>query len=190
MRLLAVERARPPFSVQLAEATEQYEIGGLSVTLRPDRIDLLEAGGQLLIDYKLGDSHQPRDWFDLLPGRPRRPQLPLYGLAHAEQLRGLAYVVLAPGAVEYRGWSDGTPIGDGVVEYPKGMRIDLGDPADWEALMHQWRFSLTRLAQQYVAGEAQVDPLPQECATCHLSTFCRIHERDLEREVEGVADEQ
>ena len=190
MRLLQVERERPPFTVQLAEASEQYEIGGLSVTLRPDRIDLLENGGQLLIDYKLGDSHRPRDWFDVVPGRPRRPQLPLYGLAHSQQLRGLAYAVLAPGAVEYRGWSDGTPIGPGVPAYPAGIRIDLGDPHDWEALLHQWRFSLTRLAQQYVAGESQVDPLPQECATCHLSTFCRIHERAIEREIEGVTDDQ
>ncbi|MFL6550535.1 MAG: PD-(D/E)XK nuclease family protein [Povalibacter sp.] len=190
MRLLAQERQRPPFAVQLAEASEQYEIGGLSVTLRPDRIDLLEGEGQLLIDYKLGDSHRPRDWFDVWPGRPRRPQLPLYGLAHAQQLRGLAYVVLAPGAVEYRGWSDGTAIGAGVPPYPTGVRIDLGDPSDWEALLHQWRFSLTRLAQQYVAGEAQVDPLPQECSTCHLCTFCRIHERLLESESDGVTHDE
>jgi hypothetical protein len=190
MRLMKQERERPPFTVQLAEASEQYEIGGLSVTLRPDRIDSLEGGGQLLIDYKLGDSHRPRDWFDVLPGRPRRPQLPLYGLAHAKEMRGLAYAVLAPGAVEYRGWSDGTAIGPGIPPYPVGIRIDLGDPSDWEALLHQWRFSLTRLAQQYVGGEAQVDPLPQECATCHLSTFCRIHERPSERDSEGVTDDQ
>lgn len=190
MRLLRVERDRPTFSIQLAEAAEQYEIGGLSVTLRPDRIDVLAGGGQLLIDYKLGDSHRRQDWLEVLPGRMRRPQLPLYGLAHADELRALAYVVLAPGAVEYRGWSDGTPIGPGVLPYPAGIRTDLGDPGDWEALLHQWRFSLTRLAQQYVAGEAQVDPLPQECANCHLSTFCRIHERESERAGEEVSDDQ
>jgi probable DNA repair protein len=190
MRLLQLERERPAFAVQLAEASERYEIGGLSVTLRPDRIDVLDNGGQLLIDYKLGDSHKRRDWLEAVPGRMRRPQLPLYGLAHADTLRGLAYVVLAPGAVEYRGWSDGTVIGAGVPPYPTGTRVDLGDPGDWESLLHQWRFALTRLAQHYVAGESQVDPLPQECATCHLSTFCRIHERDVERDTEGLGDDQ
>ena len=69
-------------------------------------------------------------------------------------LRALAYVVLAPGAVEYRGWSDGTEIGPGVVPYPAGIRIDLGDPGDWDALLHHWHFTLTRLAEHYVAGEA------------------------------------
>ena len=176
LRLLEVEKQRPPFTVRLAEAAEQYAIGGLSITLRPDRIDEI-AGGELLIDYKLGSAHGPRDWFDLWPGRPRRPQLPLYGLARGERLRALAYVVLAPGAVEFRGWSDGTDVAPGIAPYPAGIRIDLGDPMDWEALLHHWRFTLTRLAERYVAGDASVDPLPFECATCHLSTLCRIHER-------------
>lgn len=193
LRLLEVERARPPFSVRFAEAAETYSIGGLTITLRPDRIDELSTGGALLIDYKLGDSHRQRDWIDVWPGRPRRPQLPLYGLAHAERLSALAYVVLAPGAVEYRGWSDGTEVGAGVAPYPYGIRTDLGDPADWTALLHHWRFTLTRLAEHYVAGDARVDPLPQECATCHLSTLCRIHERSIAREdttsSTGVSDE-
>ena len=62
------------------------------------------------------------------PGRPLRPQLPLYGLAHAESLRGLAYVVLAAGAVEYRGWSDGSFVGEGVLPYPAGVRLRPGHP--------------------------------------------------------------
>ena len=193
VRLLEVERARAPFSVRFAEAAETYSLGGLTITLRPDRIDELSEGGALLIDYKLGDSHRPRDWIDVLPGRPRRPQLPLYGLAHAERLRALAYVVLAPGAVEYRGWSDGTEIGAGISPYPYGIRTDLGDPADWTALLHHWRFTLTRLAERYVAGDARVDPLPQECALCHLSTLCRIHElasaRDARAPEGEVSDE-
>lgn len=186
MQLLALEKQRPAFAIRLAEASEPYAIGGLSITLRPDRIDELASGGELLIDYKLGDTHRPREWLDVLPGRPRRPQLPLYGLAHSDRLKGLAYVVLAPGAVEYRGWSDGTDVGAGVAPYPSGIRVDLGDPVDWEALLHHWRFTLTRLAERYVAGEASVDPLPQECATCHLSALCRVHESGV-NDFEGEA---
>jgi ATP-dependent helicase/DNAse subunit B len=190
LRLLALEKLRPPFTVRLAEASEQYAIGGLSITLRPDRIDELASGGELLIDYKVGGVHRPRSWLDVLPGRPRNPQLPLYGLAHADRLRSLSYVVLTPGAVEYRGWSDGSNVGDGVWAYPNGVRIDLGDPSDWQALMHYWRYSLTRLAERYVAGEASVDPLPFECTTCHLSTFCRINDLALsEPEPEFTPDD-
>lgn len=190
LRLLALEKLRPPFAVRLAEASERYQIGGLSITLRPDRIDELASGGELLIDYKVGGVHRPRGWLDVLPGRPRSPQLPLYGLAHADRLRALAFVVLTPGAVEYRGWSDGSNVEAGVWAYPSGTRIDLGDPSDWQALMHYWRFSLTRLAERYVAGEASVDPLPFECTTCHLSTFCRINDLALsEPEPEFTPDD-
>ena len=190
MKLLAQEKLRPPFAVRFAEAAEPYAIGGLSITLRPDRIDELASGGEMLIDYKLGNSNMQRDWLDVWPGRPRSPQLPLYGLAHAEQLKALAYVVLAPGAVEYRGWTDGTDVGADVWPYPRGVRVDLGDAPDWPSLLRRWRFTLTKLAERYVAGEAIVDPLPFECATCHLSTLCRINELILsERETEIFGDD-
>jgi ATP-dependent helicase/nuclease subunit B len=177
MTLLAIEKQRPPFRVRFAEASERYSIGGLNVTLRPDRIDELREGGELLIDYKLGASHLPAHWLDRTPLRPRSPQLPLYGLAHGAELRALAFVVLAAGKVEYRGWSDGAQVAPGVDPYPpKRLRVDLGDPMDWHALLDQWQFTLTRLAQRFVAGEAPVDPLQGECDHCHLSTLCRIHE--------------
>ncbi len=187
--LLAIEKQRPPFRVRFAEAAERYTIGGLNVTLRPDRIDELAEGGELLIDYKLGDSNRPLQWLERVPGRPRSPQLPLYGLAHGERLRALAFVVLAAGKVEYRGWSDGANVGAGVDPYPpRRLRVDLGDPMDWQALQDQWRFTLTRLAERFIAGEAAVDPLPRECELCHLSTLCRIHETDAAEHAE-VDDE-
>lgn len=189
LQLLAVEKQRPAFSLRLTETSESYAIGGLSITLQPDRIDELAHGGHLLIDYKLGDSHSPRQWLDTKPGRPLRPQLPLYGLAHAETLRGLAYVVLAAGAVEYRGWSDGAYIGEGVLQYPAGVRLRTEHPADWPSLVEHWRKTLTHLAESFVEGQAVVDPLPQECSTCHLSAFCRVSEQTQEDDTEHHVDE-
>jgi probable DNA repair protein len=189
LQLLALEKDRPAFSLRLTETSEPYSIGGLSITLQPDRIDELSNGGHLVIDYKLGDSHLPRQWLDMRPGRPLRPQLPLYGLAHADTLRGLAYVVLAAGAVEYRGWSDGAWMGEGVVQYPSGVRIRGDHPPDWPSLVDHWRKTLTHLAEGFVEGQAVVDPLPQECSMCHLSAFCRISEQALEEETEHHADE-
>lgn len=189
MQLLAIEKQRPPFRVRFAETAERYSIGGLNVTLRPDRIDELAEGGELLIDYKLGDANRPTSWLERVPGRPRSPQLPLYGLAHGDRLRALAFVVLAAGKVEYRGWSDGANVAAGVEPYPpRRLRVDLGDPMDWQALQDQWRFTLTRLAERFIAGDAAVDPLARECEMCHLSTLCRIHELDVAERAE-VDDE-
>ncbi len=188
LRLLALEKQRPSFAVRFAEASEPYVIGGLAITLQPDRIDDLEGGGQLLIDYKLGDSHQPRQWLDAWPGRPRRPQLPLYALAHEQSLSALAFVVLAAGTVEYRGWSDGAAVGAGVRSYPEGMRLPGGAPEDWTALLPHWRSTLTELAERFVAGDAAVDPLPQECTYCHLGALCRRHEHPRFEEELGNDD--
>jgi ATP-dependent helicase/nuclease subunit B len=174
--LLELERTRPPFRVRFAEVAQSFQIGGLAITLRPDRVDELATRGALLVDYKLGDTHKASDWLDKRPGRPKSPQLPLYALAHEPALEGLAFVTLAPGAVEYRGWSRSNAVGAGVPVYPAKIPKRLDPPADWAALLAHWRAALTQLAAHYVAGEAAVDPLPQACTYCHLSTFCRIHE--------------
>ena len=187
--LLDIDRRRPPFSIRRAERDESYTIAGLQLRLQPDRIDRLSSGC-LVVDYKLGAANEPRDWLDVWPGRPRKPQLPLYALAHAEELSGLAFAVLAPGAVEYRGWSSGIEIAPNIVAYPQGTRRVFDPPVDWTELLQHWRQSLSGLATQYVRGEAAVDPLPDACTYCHLSTFCRIHERDeADPEELGVEDE-
>lgn len=176
LALMAIERTRAPFVVRMAEQGERFAIGGLQIRLQPDRVDELSDGGQLLLDYKLGDSHSPRQWLDAWPGRPRRPQLPLYALAHAEAASGLAFVVLAPRTVEFRGWSRDHNVAPGVLAYPS-RKPRINEPPDWNALMQHWQAVLTQLAGDFVAGNARVEPLPQECQMCHLSTFCRVHER-------------
>jgi hypothetical protein len=175
LRLLEIERGRQGFNVRATEQGGHVAIGGLSIAWQLDRCDELADGGQLLVDYKLGATHLPSQWLDVRPGRPRRPQLPLYTLAGAEPAQALAFVVLAPGKVEFRGWSQhptGTP---GIETYPP-PRSRVRGPADWSALLQHWQQSLTQLAEQFVAGHAAVDPLPRECTLCHLRSFCRVHE--------------
>jgi hypothetical protein len=186
--LLDLERQRAPFVVHLAEQGERFAIGGLQIRLQPDRIDELLNGDQILLDYKLGDSSMPRQWLDVWPGRPRRPQLPVYALAHAQRVAGLAFVVLAPGTVEFRGWSREPAVGPGIVPYPSRKPASY-EPPDWQALTEHWQRTLTQLAVNFVAGRAEVDPLPQECQSCHLSSFCRIHERSGLAMEEGATDE-
>jgi len=48
----------------------------------------------------------------------------------------------------------------------------------WAAQVQQWRTVLERLAEEYVRGEAAVDPLPKVCERCDLAMLCRIRERD------------
>jgi hypothetical protein len=187
--LLDIDRARPSFRVRRTEGEERVSIAGLTIRLQPDRIDEVE-GGSFLIDYKLGDAHTPRKWLDRKPGRPEQPQLPLYALGQSDLLAGLAFATLAPGSIEYRGWHRGLHIAPGVVKFPNEVRRLADMPDDWPALLEHWREVLHGLADQFVSGAAEVNPLPQACTYCHLSTFCRIHERETNAMAEeGDSDE-
>ena len=54
-----------------------------------------------------------------------------------------------------------------------------GSVRNWSALVDHWSDVLERLAMQFAAGDAAVDPkrLPQTCRYCDLPTLCRINER-------------
>ena len=71
---LRYESARVPFTVAETEQKSAAAIAGLSLKLRLDRIDRLNDGSLLVIDYKTGDV-SPKSWD--LP-RPDDVQLPLY----------------------------------------------------------------------------------------------------------------
>jgi RecB family exonuclease len=178
MALLQVERQRPPFRVHRAEQSEHFEIAGLSVRIQPDRMDVLANGRLLLIDYKTGAAYKPSQWLDSThPGRPASPQLPLYALAHAESLAALAFVIVAPGVAEYRGYCDEFSALPGVQGYADNKRQQLLGVETWDALINHWREVLAALAHSYQSGESEVDPLYGECRYCELSTLCRIAER-------------
>jgi ATP-dependent helicase/DNAse subunit B len=55
-------------------------------------------------------------------------------------------------------------------------RTKTRDTDTWEALLAHWDVCLTALANDFAAGEAAVDPLPQACNYCKLASVCRIHE--------------
>lgn len=187
MALLQLEAQRLPFRVQRTEQTELYELAGMQINIQLDRIDELADGGTLLIDYKTGDSNTSNDWLDRTPGRPRSPQLPLYALAHRQQLAGIAFAVLAPGTAEFRGLADTDSIAPGIADYAQlKPNRKLPGIEFWDDLLEHWQTVLNALAQQYLSGAAYVNPLKNECTYCHLHSLCRVHEllEDVDMEVE------
>jgi len=182
---LVVEVARPPFTVVACEARTTVAIGGFSLELRIDRIDRLDDGRLLLLDYKTGRVSRADWWGD----RPVAPQLPLYaGIdltavvhAAAAPVAGVAYGVVRPGQCGFVGVGEGTHI-PGVAEVDD--RLPAAGAADWPALCAHWQAVVQALAAAFAAGEATVAPLtdaagrPAPCAHCHLAPLCRIHDRE------------
>jgi hypothetical protein len=59
----------------------------------------------------------------------------------------------------------------------------------WDGLLAHWQTVIERLANEFATGQAQVDPLPNACRYCHLSSVCRVREQS-EAGIGAVQDEE
>lgn len=168
---LEIDLARPPFEVVAIEAQHRLVLGGLPLSMRVDRVDRLEDGAELILDYKTGRV-QRKDW--ALP-RPVAPQLLAYALARdAVPLGGIGYAQLRPGDCQ-------------LVTEPKTLPGGAAPTDPREA----WRAELTRLGAAFVAGRAELDPRDgaKTCERCGLQALCRVHELARHDGEEDAPDE-
>lgn len=160
---LSLEKERPSFTIQAQEKRESITLGKLDLSIRIDRIDTLESGKKLIIDYKTGNSDTNK-WFG---DRPEEPQLPLYALMDPKQTVGIAFAQVATGNSSFKGISQST------------LDIQGIKPAyNWQEQIEQWQATLSRLSDDFYHGVANVDPKesPQTCQWCALKPLCRINE--------------
>ncbi len=169
---LEIDLARPAFEVVALEAEQKLELGALPLSLRIDRVDRLDDGAELILDYKTGRA-QRKDW--ALP-RPLAPQLLAYALARGDApLGGIGFAQLRPGDCQ-------------LITEPKTL------PGDTDALAarrEEWRIELSGLAAAFVAGVAPLDPRdgPKTCERCGLQMLCRVHEQPPRAAAEDEADD-
>lgn len=170
---LEQERMRTPFNVEQREFDAEVRIGPLELHTRVDRLDRLPGGGYAIVDYKSGDT-QPGAW---LGERPDDPQLPCYAVTAGEEIAALLFAVLRPGDCGYRGYARSSGLAAGVRGFDD-PRFRPDDCEDWEALLARWRRVLTRLADDFAAGHAEVAPKDRNstCRMCDLAPLCRIDE--------------
>ncbi len=170
---LAVEAQRSEFVVIAREQEISLQLEQLRISLRADRIDELPDGARFIIDYKSGLS-SPHDW---LGARPAKPQLLLYGLATPQTVAGLAFAQVRARECKYTGAGQ-TEVAPGVQTEIEKLVKNKMPVKDWEDLAAQWRDNLERLANEFVAGDARVDPLKDSsCTYCALQALCRVGEQ-------------
>jgi probable DNA repair protein len=179
---LAYEQKRVEFEVLGTEIDKTLIIAGLSLDLRLDRLDRLNDGSQLVIDYKTGNV-STKAWES---DRPEDVQLPLYagfGIDAGEVPGGLVFAKIRPGDMCFEG-----KVGDATATLDrslKGTSSLVKYPLELEHLLG-WRDTIERLAQEFLSGRADVNPLDSKtsCERCGLQTICRINERP------GLTDEE
>lgn len=172
---LEFECGRAPFEVAATEFEKDTVIAGLSLCLRLDRLDRLNDGTFLVIDYKTGDV-ATKQWE--LP-RPEDVQLPLYAgfaLDREEQpLGGLVFAKIRAGQYEFAG-----RVGDvQTTLLPNlGARHSLAKTPLTPEEIESWRAYIERMARDFLDGCADVDPLDpvKTCQRCKLHGLCRVRE--------------
>jgi len=172
-KLLEVERTRAPFTIETLEARRGVAIAGGQFELRIDRIDAIEGGGYAILDYKSGEPRALRWNGEVV----RDPQLLAYLLAErGRDVVALANVSLANGRAKFTGKSSHRGLLPGVSGQP-GMNPNKV-PAEqiaaaWQEDTSSWLHGLQLVAADYIAGRAPVQPAPDVCRNCHLTTLCR-----------------
>lgn len=165
---MAMEKTRPAFRVLAQEQAQTLSLSGLAIHVRLDRVDeLLDSGGRLVIDYKTGQA-DPKSWAS---ERPDEPQIPLYTMVQ-EAVQAAAFGVLNAHQVGMLGLGEGGDESPGLTSL-HDFRGDL--PSTWEALLEHWHQTISRLAQSFSEGQAQVDPKQvTTCRFCDLHGLCRV----------------
>lgn len=185
--LCDLERTRSSFAVQAIERECSLEIAGARLSLRVDRIDALARGGLAILDYKSGR----RTAFDWSAERPSHVQLLAYLAAAGEDVSALSTVHVTAAEIRF----DGIARSSDLLPRVRGIDAPLETDRDalWRQRKREWRACVARLAGEFVAGAARVDPKPGACDYCHVAGICRIADRDsgaaLDLEAGDAGDE-
>jgi RecB family exonuclease len=178
-----VEKQRGGFTVLATEDKRRIEIGGLTLNARLDRVDQIEDGRRVVIDYKTGKASPGA----IIGARPEEPQLPLYLVSTEPDAVAVAFAQVRAGDMKFSGLARDADVLPDVRTLPDG-KLKQAAPS-WGQQIEAWRAGLAGIAAGFAAGDARVDPkrYPDTCRTCDVKPFCRIYER-LENALEEDAE--
>jgi ATP-dependent helicase/nuclease subunit B len=148
---LATEIERQPFAVAANEESIKISFAGLPLNLRLDRMDRLESGELVLIDYKTGTPNT-KSWGS---DRPEEPQLPLYCLCYNQDIDAILFAQVNAKEIAYKGLGELTQSLDGVIDCSKAQTLDL--PSNWSEIQDHWRNSLEQLAEEFLQGDCSLE---------------------------------
>jgi probable DNA repair protein len=180
---LRYEAKREAFEVVALEDNRSVNLAGLALELRIDRIDRLNDGSLLVIDYKSGDV-KTNLWE--VP-RPEDVQLPLYACFalnrdakdgnEPEVAGGLAFAKISAKYQSFAGHLRDAEktIFAGLSNQSALKKLPLTDE-----MLFDWKKEIQGLAESFVRGDAEVDPrIPlKTCEKCEYKVLCRVRESE------------
>jgi len=173
---LTIEAGRAPFTVRDTEQPQEISVGGLMIRAKLDRIDQVEEGRLLLLDYKTGPCNR-NDW---LSERPKEPQLPLYTVTG--RYDAVAFGQVRAGDCRFKGIATDGNLLPGIKSLRDDKRwVESVGTDEWDDMVGQWRVVTNKLVNDFMSGDASVVPATwgsnkTACEQCDQRALCRIFE--------------
>ena len=172
---LTMEKNRShDFKIKSLELPVSFSLGGLEFKLKVDRIDELEDGTLLVIDYKTGRATKS-SWLDQ---RVQDPQLPVYYFALDQQAGAICFANTK--TLTFDGLSDVDVKIKGITQVDKSNRGKLKNFENWTQLTSHWQSNIEMLIAEVKDGLATVTPQTlNHCKFCGRQSLCRINQHQL-----------
>lgn len=184
---LELELERPnAFEVLHMEKECKVDIEGIKVRMFVDRIDQLEDGSLLVIDYKTGAAIDTKNWASL---RLTEPQLPIYAAIEPSVEGPVQGVVFAKVLMRDPTWS-GLTCQDKVLPKVTALDSKAGRklfPEDrfptWDSVLAHWDERIRAVAEEIQAGDAGVRFNDEKTLQyCDVKPLLRLTERQAQLE--------
>ena len=177
---LSVEKKRGvAFSVVACEQEAVVEIEKIRVKMFVDRIDQLDDGRRVIIDYKTGATIDTKNWAS---ERITEPQLPIYAaIASREPVAAVVFAKVLADDPVFSGVAEAGDLLPGVraLNDPREKRFDPTIFPDWPALIAHWHDRLHAVAGEVRDGFAGVVVADEKAlAYCPVLPLLRLAERE------------
>ena len=165
---ISFEKTRSPFKVISREEKFDIECLDTSLKISIDRIDLLEDGSYLIVDYK-SSLQNLSDWFG---SHPKKPQLPLYA-AFLPNNDGIGFAEVKKDNCRINGLI--RQVDKGVVNLDPNTRRSMNKEMNWDSQIEIWKETILNLLKDFINGQKEIELTSGSCKNCAFDSICRIN---------------